>query len=107
MSEKDFVPPPFMSGNTQNVFTKTAKASIMNPRAPVPENQRSVCFENNCFPLGSKNCAFRVVKTVSSGTILQSNASLIKDSVCFIPSKPKLISCESVYCEPSDFVADA
>lgn len=49
MSEKDFVPPPFVSGNTQNVFTKTAKASIMNPRAPVPENQRSVCFESNCF----------------------------------------------------------
>lgn len=96
VSEKDSVPPPSVSGNTQTVLTKAAKAIVMNPSAPVRENKRSVCFENYYFPLSSKNCASRVpsesgvVKTVSSGTFLHSNASLIKDSIFLFLLSPNL-----------------
>ncbi|XP_039901296.1 proline-rich protein 36-like [Simochromis diagramma] len=67
---------PFMSRDKQTVSPKAANASFMNTRArvsPVREN-KSIRFENDFFPLGSKDCAPDVpsdpgVKTVSSGTV--------------------------------------
>lgn len=109
VSDKDSILPPFVSRDKQTVFPKAANASFMNPRACVPlvhDNKMSVHFENNYTSLGSKDCATFVapepsgVKTVSSETALHSNACSIKDSICFAPSKPKLISSDSVYRDP-------